>query len=107
MERIEDRGTRWGLVMGLILMGTVARLVPHLPNVTPLTAIALFGGAYLPRRWAIALPLATVAASDLVLGLHGLIAFTWGGFALTGLCVEGIKTTVPMRERRYERMHGL
>jgi len=81
----EDRGTQQVLVGGLVILGVVARLVPHPANVTPLTAIALFGGTYLSRRWAILLPLASVVISDLFLGLHGLMAWTWGSFVLAGL----------------------
>jgi len=76
MEAHEDRRMQYGLVLGLILLGVVARLVPHLPNVTPVTAIALFGGAYLPKRWAILLPLAVMAISDVVIGFHQVIVFT-------------------------------
>ena len=73
------------IIMGLILMGVVARLVPHPPNVTPLTAIALFGGTYLSRRWAVLLPLSIVGISDLLLGWDAAIPFSWAAFALTGL----------------------
>jgi len=73
------------LVIGLILLGVVSRLIPHPWNVTPLTAIALFGGTYLSKRWAILLPLAIVALSDLALGWHSTIPFTWGAFAAAGL----------------------
>ena len=73
------------LVIGLLLMGVAARLVPHPWNVTPTTAIALLGGTYLSKRWGILLPLAIVSASDLLIGWHNTIPFTWTAFALTGL----------------------
>ena len=73
-----------GLVYGLLLLGVVSRLVPHPWNATPLTAIALFGGTYLSKRWSILLPLAIVALSDVALGWHSTIPFTWGAFAVTG-----------------------
>jgi hypothetical protein len=72
------------LAAGLIVLGVVARLVPHPPNATPVMAIALFGGTYLARRWAILLPMAILVASDLVLGWHPDIAFKYAAFALTG-----------------------
>jgi hypothetical protein len=78
------RQSPW-LVLGLILLGVLSRLVPHPWNATPLTAIALFGGTYLARRWSILLPLAIVALSDVVLGWHSTVPFTWGAFAVTGL----------------------
>ena len=73
------------LVVGLILLGVVSRLIPHPWNATPLTAIALFGGTYLSKRWAIILPLAIVAISDWLIGWHATVPFTWGAFILTGL----------------------
>ena len=74
-----------GLVTGLLLLGIVARLVPHPPNATPVMAIALFGGAYLSKRWAILLPLAILLISDVLIGWHNTVPFTWGAFVLTGL----------------------
>ena len=73
------------VAFGLIVIGILARFLPHPPNVTPLTAMALFGGAALSAGWAVGLPLITVILSDMVIGLHDVVAFTWSAFALTGL----------------------
>jgi hypothetical protein len=53
----------------LVVLAALTRLAPHPPNVTPIAAMALFGGAYF-RDWKIAfsLPLAAMLLSDLVLG---------------------------------------
>ena len=49
-----------------VFSAALARLLPHPPNVTPITAMALFGGACVaPRRCAFALPLAAMLVSDL------------------------------------------
>ena len=73
------------LALGMILLGTVARLLPHPPNVTPVTALGLFAGATLmSTRWTAALPLVMVVLSDLVIGMHETVAFTWGSFLLIG-----------------------
>lgn len=72
------------LIVGFIILGVVARLVPHPWNATPLVAIALFGGTYLSKRWAILLPLGIIAISDTLIGWHNTVLFTWGSFALTG-----------------------
>jgi len=85
MAELEDRQTRQALAVGFIVMGVLSRLIPHPWNVTPIAAIALFGGTYLSKRSAIWLPLTIVAASDFLLGWHETIPFTWGAFALTGL----------------------
>jgi hypothetical protein len=49
-----------------VLSAALTRLLPHPLNVTPITAIALFGGACIaPRMLAFALPLAAMLISDL------------------------------------------
>jgi hypothetical protein len=58
------------LPSGIVVTAAMARLVPHPPNVTPIAAMALFGGAFLPsRRLAHVLPLAAMLLSDVVLGM--------------------------------------
>ena len=59
---------RIGWIVGLILLGVAGRVIPHPDNFTPLMAVALFGGATLSARWAYAVPLVALVASDLVLG---------------------------------------
>lgn len=75
------------LLIALLLVGfaVVSRLVPHPANVAPIAAVALFGGAVLPRKLALTLPLAAMIISDIFLGFHSLIFFTWGSFLLIAL----------------------
>ena len=62
--------TRFWVLVGITLTAAAARLIPHPPNATPVAAMALFGGAYFAsKRAALAVPLAAMALSDLVLGL--------------------------------------
>lgn len=57
------------VLTGIVVLAALARLVPHPPNVTPIAAMALFGGAYLSnRQLAFVLPIAAMLLSDLVLG---------------------------------------
>src|SRR5262245_1545123 len=59
------------LAMGLVGFDVIARLAPHAPNFTPVAASALFAGAVLrSRTLALAVPLAAMVISDLVLGWH-------------------------------------
>ncbi len=58
----------YGLVLLLLLLALLGRLLPHPPNFTPLLAVALFGGAMLPRHLAYGVPLLAMAASDFLLG---------------------------------------
>lgn len=64
----------------IIFLGAASRLLPHPPNVTPLTAMALLGGAMLAPKAAFALPLLALALSDLVLGLHPTLPFVYASF---------------------------
>ena len=80
------------LLLMWIVLGAAARLLPHPPNVTPLTAMALMGGIYarsLPK--AILLPLGALLLSDLALellhgyGWHALLPLVYACFLSTVL----------------------
>ena len=63
--------TELALVLSLVALDVVVRLAPHAPNFTPVAASALFAGAVLRSRpLALAVPLAAMFVSDLVLGFH-------------------------------------
>src|ERR1700760_504272 len=72
------------VVLALMIVAAAAlRLVPHLPNMTPIAAIALFGGAaFADKRLAFIVPLAALLLSDLVLGFSSSMGFVYGSFAL-------------------------
>jgi len=82
--------------LGLVTLAVIGRIMPHAANLTPLYAVALFACAVFPKRWAIAIPVVAMVASDLIIGLHASIAFTWSGmfvFALLGFAMRERKTT--------------
>ena len=58
------------LSIAFVAIGVAARLLPHAPNVAPITAMALFGAVYLNRRFALVLPLVAMAVSDVVIGFY-------------------------------------
>ncbi len=71
------------LAICLLVLGIFSRLVVHSWNFTPVIALALFGGVYLKKKqWAIMLPLALFAVTDLILGFHQTMFFTWGSVVL-------------------------
>jgi hypothetical protein len=75
--------TRLAALLSAIAVAAVLRLVPHLPNFSPIDAMALFGGAYLGRRWiAFAAPLAALLLSDFVLGFYHGMATVYATVAL-------------------------
>ena len=91
---------RFIFIITLIFAAAASRLLPHPPNVTPIAAMALFGGAYFAdRRLAFVVPLAALFLSDLVLGLHGQMPAVYAGFALVvciGFALRGKVRALPV-----------
>ncbi|HKX24501.1 MAG TPA: DUF6580 family putative transport protein [Candidatus Saccharimonadales bacterium] len=73
------------LAIGLVVLGVLMRLLPHIPNIAPVGAVALFGGAVLPSRYAWWLPLAIMVASDMLLGFYDGLLFNWAAFVAVGV----------------------
>lgn len=96
------------LVFGMILAGVLFRLLPDalgmqrnpafvwtdagfLWNLSPLTAMCLFGGArFAQRSWGFVIPLAALLISDVIIGFYrmqpfyyGTMPFVYGAFAVT------------------------
>lgn len=68
-----------------LLVGIASRIVLHIPNFTPVVALALFSGTYLPKRTAIFFPLVLMIISDSFIGWHETILFTWGSVVLISI----------------------
>lgn len=79
------------LALSLVAVGLLLRFLPHAPNFTPVAAIALFSGVYLNKRYSFIVPLILMVISDLVIGLHDVVLFTWGSFILITLLGLWIK----------------
>ncbi len=71
----------------LITLGIAARFLPHPANFAPIGAIAIFSGIYLPKKWAIVLPLAAMFFSDLFIGFYSwpIMLSVYVSFAIMGL----------------------
>lgn len=77
---------RTRLITLSIIVFTIAlfRLLPHPPNVSPVAAMALFGGVYFAdRRVAFLVPFLALLLSDILIGLHDTMLYVYAGFALT------------------------
>ncbi|MCS6819386.1 MAG: hypothetical protein NZ522_05490, partial [Chitinophagales bacterium] len=62
----ETINLRFGLLALLIFVAAFSRILPHMPNFSPLGAIGLFGAAYFTRRWqAFLVPILATWLSDL------------------------------------------
>lgn len=67
MSAVANQKIQKTMATMVILSAVLMRLMPHIPNFAPMTAAALFGAAYLPKRWALITPLVAMAVSDYLL----------------------------------------
>lgn len=68
-------------VISLIVFASFTRIFPHMPNFTPIGAMALFGGAYLKNKYhAFLIPVLSLWISDVIINnfiLSYYNEFTW------------------------------
>lgn len=71
----------------LITLGIVARFLPHPANFAPIGAIALFGALYLPKKYALVIPLLAMLISDIFIGFYAwqIMLSVYGSFVLVGI----------------------
>ena len=81
---------RFLFVTVAILVAAISRILPHIPNFTPVAAMALFGGAFMTdKKFAFIIPLLAMFVSDCALqaisgyGFHNTMLFVYGSFAIT------------------------
>lgn len=80
MDKINSRF--WVITL-LILAAAFVRLIPHPPNFAPITAMALFSGAYFNKKsFAFAIPLAAMFLTDAIIGFHSSMWIVYLSFAL-------------------------
>ncbi len=70
-----------------VIIGVLARLIPHPVNFAPILAIALFGGTYLNKKTALWVPMSALVISDLFLGTYSplLMLFVYASTLASGL----------------------
>ena len=74
-----------------IVLLVLSRLIPHPPNFTPLIAGAVFLPFMLKNKTLIiGLPVLCLLISDLIIGFHSLMLWTYGAFLIIGLTVFNI-----------------
>ena len=74
----------------LIAVGVIGRLVrinyfPELYNIEPITLVALLAGAFLGFGYALAIPLAVIALTDMYIGNTSILYVTWSAWAIIGV----------------------
>jgi hypothetical protein len=87
LRSTRDNQARLVAILIGILAAAAMRLLPHPPNFSPIAAMALFSGAYLPKRaLSFAAPFGALLLSDAVLGgFYPGIGFVYFSFALVVL----------------------
>ena len=90
MERfglMTDNKFRLLAILAAIFAAAALRLAPHPPNFSPIAAMALFSGAYMPRKLlAFVAPFGALILSDVALGgFYPGMNFVYLSFALTVL----------------------
>ena len=83
---------RFIFITSAIIIAATSRLFPHIPNFTPIAAMALFGGVYFSdKRLAFIIPLLAMFISDVALelitgwGFHNTIVYVYVAFILTSI----------------------
>jgi len=71
----------------LVIVGIIYRLfLTDIPNVEPITAIALIAGSMLGGYYTFCIPLAIVVITDMYIGNNIIFLYTWSAWALMGWC---------------------
>ncbi len=108
----EKINLRFSVLAALIFLCAFSRIIPHMPNFSPLGAIGLFGAAHFSKKWqAFLIPIAATWLSDLFINnvIYGQYypEFTWfyQGFywqygsyiliTLTGFAIFKNKVNIP------------
>jgi len=75
------------IILSMIVLAVITRLLPHPPNVAPITGIALFAGCNIKdKNLAFMLPLLCMFVTDLFLGFHMIMPFVYLSF----MCISYI-----------------
>lgn len=88
-------------IFAMIILAALTRLLPHLPNLTPIGAIALFSGAKLKGVNRFLLPIIIMLLTDAIIGFHNTMFFVYGSFLI--ITILG---TVLQNKTTYLRIFG-
>jgi hypothetical protein len=77
LEKISNN-TSLFVAFGLIIIALGSRLIPHLPNFSPLAAVTLFGAVNIKnKKIAFLIPLFSIIISDLFIGMYSISIFVY------------------------------
>ena len=107
---------KYTILILLVFLASFSRIVPHVPNFTPIVAIALFSASYFSnKRLAFIIPIFSLWISDLVInnvilsGYYGEFIWFYPGFiwqyaSFLIIAIIGIKT---LKKRSFIRILGI
>ena len=84
------------VAVGVIIALSASRFIPHPPNFTSLIALSFYVPAIFGIRFIPAVIIAMLF-TDLIIGFHSTLLFTWGSVLLIGLLSKYINTTMSKR----------
>ena len=84
------------ITLGILLALGASRFIPHPPNFTSLLALSFYVPALLGIRYLPAL-LISFVITDLIIGLHSTVFFTWGSVLLIGLISKHFVSSITKR----------
>ena len=66
------------VIIGLIVLAVITRILPHPPNFTPITGIALFAvSRFSDKKLAFLLPILCMLITDVIIGFHSIVPFVY------------------------------
>jgi len=98
--------SRYFFTFFLILAAALSRLLPHPPNVAPITALALFGGVYLDRKHAFLVPLAALLISDYFIGFYAGMVWVYASFIAIGFIGIWLRKNLSIRSSILAAVSG-
>ena len=68
-------------------IAAITQFLPHIPNFAPIAAMALFGGVYLNKKYALIVPVVAMLIGDYFIGFYNpyIMISVYGSFILIGL----------------------
>ena len=84
------------ITFGIFITLAASRFIPHPPNFTSLIALSFYVPAILGKRYLPAL-LVSFVITDLIIGFHGTVLFTWGSVLIIGLLANNFSNSLIKR----------
>ena len=82
--------------LGIFLVLAVSRFIPHPPNFTNLIALSFYVPLFFGRKF-IPIVLASFFLTDIFIGFHSTLFFTWGSVIIIGLIPKYFYNSLKIR----------